>query len=348
MHTLERLSEYRFTASQLSRFRQLGEFRGRQHQTVRLQPEVLETLRQVTLLESVEYGNSLERITASREVIRKLVQQDAKPVTPSERQLAGYRDLLDMVIEPPEHTNLSTGLVRQLHAQLYSHFPHEGGRWKATNKVIVERDKEGNRKGILYRTVPAAETPLAMESTVALYHDSLSKGIEPLLVVSCAVLDFLCIHPFSDGNARIARLLATLMLSLNGYDVCRYISLERIFAEDEEAYLSALQQSVKGWHEGTHNPMPWINFFLISVIKAYEELEARVEGLRERGSRAPKSKLITIAIEEHKGPFSVADICLELPNVSRELVKKVIQQMRKNGDLKAFGKGRGAHWQKVS
>lgn len=347
MHTLERLSDYRFTASQLARFRQLGEYRGRQPHTVRQQPEVIDTLRQVATLESVEFGNSLEHIYVPRDVIRKLVHQEMKPATPAERQVAGYRDVLDMVVEPAEYTNVSTGLVRQLHATLYNHFPHEGGRWKATNKDIIERDAEGKRIGILYRTVQASETPRAMDETVALYHGCLKRTIEPLLVVSCAVLDFLCIHPFSDGNDRIARLLAILMLSLNGYEVCRYISLERLFAQNERAYLQALQSSVKGWHEGTHNPMPWINFFLDSVIRAYEELEQRVEALRNQGSRAPKSQLIAMAIDQREEPFSVADICIELPTVSRELVKKVIQQMRSEDLLTPIGKGRGAHWVKT-
>ena len=347
MNTLERLSDYRFTASQLSRFRQLGEFRGRQAHTLQQQPEILDTLRQVATLESVEYGNSLDHVLLDRNLIRKLVQKEMKPLTPVERQIAGYCDVLDMVVEPPEYMNVSVGLVRQLHAILYSYLPHEGGRWKATNKDIVERDDSGAIKGILYRTVPAADTARAMDDTVALYHGCLQRTIEPLLVVSCAVLDFLCVHPFSDGNGRISRLLALMMLSLNGYDVCRYISLERLFAVDEDNYFSALQQSVKGWHDGTHNPMPWINYFLDSLICAYLELEEKVEALRGQGSRAPKSQLITNAIEQAGAPFSVAEICIQLPTVSRELVKKVIQQLREQGRVRQVGKGRGAHWEKV-
>ena len=348
MNTLERLSEYRFTASQLARFRRLGEFLGRQPLVIRQQPEVLDTLRQVATLESVEYGNSLENILAPRETIRKLVLQEIRPRTPVERQVAGYHDVLEMVVDPAEHTNLSVSLVSQLHALLYSYLPHEGGRWKATNKDIVERDVDGTIKGVLYRTVPAAETAAAVQKTVELYHGALDRTVEPLLVISCAVLDFLCIHPFSDGNGRIARLLALMMLSLNGYHAGRFISLERIFSQNQSAYFDAMQRSVKGWHEGTHNPMPWINFFLDALIQAFEELEVRVEALQGQSSRAPKSQLITIAIEERKEPFSVADICLQIPTVSRELVKKVIQGLREQGRLEPIGKGRGSQWQKVS
>lgn len=347
MNTLERLSEYRFTAFQLLRFRRLGEFQGRQPFVIRQQPEVLDTLRQVATLESVEFGNSLENILAQRDVIRKLVLQEIRPRTPVERQVAGYHDVLDMAVDPAEHTNLSVSLVSQLHALLYSYLPHEGGRWKATNKDIVERDASGTIKGVLYRTVPASETAAAMQKTVDLYHGALDRTIEPLLVISCAVLDFLCIHPFSDGNGRIARLMALMMLSLNGYYVGRFISLERIFAKDQEAYFDALQRSVKGWHEGRHNPMPWINFFLDSLIRAYEELEVRVEALQGQSCRAPKSQLIAVAIEEREGPFSVADICLQIPTVSRELVKKVIQNLKDKGELKPIGKGRGSQWERA-
>ena len=346
MNTLERLSDYRFTASQLARFRQLGEYRGRQPYVIRQQPEVLDTLRQIATLESVEFGNSLDNVLAPRAAIRKLVLQEVRPRTPVERQIAGYHDVLDMAVEPAEHTNLSVSMVSQLHALLYSYLPHEGGRWKATNKDIVERDGSGAIIGVLYKTVPASETGEAMQRTVKLYHDALERGVEPLLVMSCAVLDFLCIHPFSDGNGRISRLMALMMLSLNGYSVGRFISLERIFAQDQAGYQATLQQSVKGWHEGSHNPMPWMNFFLDALIQAYRELEVRLEALQAQSSRAPKSQLIAVAIEEREEPFSVADICLQIPTVSRELVKKVIQSLREQGRLEPVGKGRGAQWVK--
>lgn len=346
MKTLEQISDLRFSVSQLAIFRRLGEFLGRQPYVIRQQPEVLDTLRQVATLESVEYGNSLGNIVTSREVIRKLVLQEIRPRTPVERQVAGYHDVLETVVDPAEHTNVSVSLISQLHAVLYSYLPHEGGRWKATNKVIMERDVEGNRKGILYRTVPASETAAAMQECMDQYQRAIRRGVEPLVVIACAVLDLLCIHPFSDGNGRIARLMALLTLSLNGYQVGRYISIERIFAQDKEAYFDAMQRSVKGWDEGKHDPMPWINFFLNALIKTYEELEVKVEALQGQSSRAPKSQLVAIAIEGKQGPFSVADISLQIPTVSRELVKKVIQGMRNQGLLKPVGKGRGAQWEK--
>ncbi|WP_257266344.1 Fic family protein [Endozoicomonas sp. ONNA2] len=348
MKTLQHLSGYSFNSYQLGLFRQLGEFRGRQLVNVRQQPEVLDTLRQIAVLESVEYSSRLDGIVASRELVRKLIYREYRPTTPVERQVAGYRDGLEIVVEPGEHMTMSVSLIRQLHAMLYAHVPHEGGRWRVTNKEIVERDSNGLRIGVLYRTMPARVIAEAMEELVTCYHEGLGQQVEPLLLIPTVVLDFLCIHPFSDGNARIAWLLIAMMLALNGYQVAQMISLERVLARQEQAYKRALQLSVKGWHEGQHNPMPWIDFFLNTLIRAYDELEDKIQTLQWQGSRAPKSQLARMAIEQTSHAFSVADICLQIPTVSRELVKKVVQQMRAEGLLEPVGRGRGAQWQKCN
>ncbi|KEI69552.1 Fic family protein [Endozoicomonas elysicola] len=348
MKTLQHLSGYSFSSYQLALFRQLGEFKGRQLVTIRQQPEVLDTLRQVAVLESVEYSSRLDGIVASRELVRKLVHKEYRPTAPVERQVAGYRDGLEIMVEPGEHMTLSVSLIRQLHAMLYAHVPHEGGRWRVTNKEIVERDTKGQKIGVLYRTMPAAAIAGAMEELIALYHEGLQHQVEPLLLIPAVVLDFLCIHPFSDGNARIAWLIMAMMLALNGYQVAQLISLERVLTRHEQAYKRALQLSVKGWHEGQHNPMPWIDFFLHTLIRAYDELEDKIHALQWQGSRAPKSQLVRMAIEQTSRAFSIADICLQIPTVSRELVKKVVQQMRAEGLLEPVGRGRGAQWQKCN
>ena len=347
MNTLENLPSYRFSAWQLSQFRQIGEFKGRQELMIRQQPEVLDTLRQIAVLESVEYSNHLDHIMVPRDVARKLAQYQYKPVTPIDRQVAGYRDALSLVVEPGEHLTLSVSFIRQLHTMLYAHMPHEGGRWRATNKDILERDENGKRIGVLYRTVPASNVDEAMDNMVARYYQELEKGTEPLLLIATTVLDFLCIHPFSDGNGRIARLLMLLMLAHSGYQVGQLISIERILANDEAVYLKSLQQSVKGWHEAKHNPMPWLDFFMEVLIKAYSEMETKISNLQWQGIRAPKSQLIKTAIDRSETTFSIADICVQIPTVSRELVKKVVQQLRTEGSLEPVGKGRGAQWKKT-
>ncbi|OED48064.1 hypothetical protein ACH42_02735 [Endozoicomonas sp. (ex Bugula neritina AB1)] len=347
MNTLENFPSYHFSAWQLSQFRQVGEFKGRQELMIRQQPEVLDTLRQIAVLESVEYSNHLDHIMVPRDTARKLAQYQYKPVTPMDRQVAGYRDALNLVVDPSEHLTLSVSFIRQLHAMLYAHVPHEGGRWRATNKDILERDENGKRIGILYQTVPASGVDKAMESMVSRYHQELEKGTESLLLVAFVVLDFLCIHPFSDGNGRIARLLMLLMLAHSGYQVGQLISIERVLASDEGAYLKSLKLSVKGWHESKHTPMPWLDFFLSVLVKAYDEMESKITDLQWQGVRAPKSQLIKTAIDRAEASFSIADICVQIPTVSRELVKKVVQQLRTEGDLESVGKGRGAQWRKT-
>ena len=356
MKTLQHLSRYTFGAYQLALFRQLGEYKGRQLAITRQQPEVLDTLRQVAILESVEKSSLLDGIEVSKEQVKQLVNQsliDNDCLTSCRcrlmdklfQQVAGYRDALEVVVEPGEHMNLSVGLIQQLHATLYARISHEGGRFRVTNKQIVERDSKGHKIGVLYRTVRASAIPDAMESLVAHYHQGLQQQMEPLLLIPAVILDLLCIHPFSDGNARIAWLIVPMLLALNGYQAAQLISLERIVYQNEQSYQRALRLSVKGWHEGTHNPMPWIDFFLNTLLHAYIELEDKTYALH---SQAPKSQLVKAAIEQTQQAFSIADICRQIPSVSRELVKKIVQKMRAEGLLELVGRGRGAQWQKCS
>lgn len=347
MQTLARLSEYTFTAKHLGIFRQLGEKRACQRQMLRQQPDVLDTLRQTALLESVEYSSHLDGVMVSRQAVKQLALKVAKPKTPVERQIAGYTDGLVLAMEPAPQMTVSVGLIRQLHALLYGHLPHEGGRWRVTNKKIVERSAEGNIVGTLYRTVATGDIDQYMMDTVGLFHTGLKGGIDPVLLISSTVLDFLCVHPFSDGNGRMSRLIMLLMLSHCDYHVGQFISLERLLAEHEENYNDALRLSVKGWHDGRHDPIPWMTFFAEVLLIAYEELAQRIAALCVNGARAPKTQLIQTVIEQQSGLFSVADICIKLPTVSREMVKKVIQHYRDEGKLKAEGRGRGAQWLKV-
>ncbi len=344
MQTLARLSEYSFTARHLGIFRQLGERKSCQRQMLRQQPEVLDTLRQTALLESVEYSNHLDGVMVSRKAVKQLALKVTKPKTPLERQIAGYTDGLLLVMEPAPQMKVSVGLIKQLHALLYGHLPHEGGRWRMTNKNIVERSAEGNIVGTLYRTVAISDIDRYMVDTVGLFHTGLKGGIDPILLISSTVLDFLCVHPFSDGNGRMSRLIMLLMLSHCDYHVGQFISLERILAEYEESYNDALRRSVKGWHGGRHDPVPWVTFLVEVLLIAYEELEQRIAALCVNGAKAPKTQLIKTVIEQQSGPFSVADICIKLPTVSREMVKKVIQHYRDEGRLKGEGRGRGAQW----
>ncbi len=356
MSTLQRLSSYAFRSSQLSLFRQLGECKGQQITGIYQQSQLLDTLRQAALLESLQYSNRLEGIVVagdgsagdgcSLERLRRLVNRESQPGTKVERQIAGYREALDLVIEPSGQLTLSVSLIRQLHQVLYAHTPRGGGHWRVTNKAIIERNDQRQKVGVLYQTLSPSAIADALDELVARYHLGLQQHEEPLLLIAAVVLDFLCIHPFNDGNARVIWPLMAMMLAHNGYPVAQLISLERVLAGREQLYKEALRISVQGWHRGQHDPMPWIDFFLTTLIQAYGELEDKITALQRQGIHAPKSKLVRSAIEHSSQAFAIGDICLQIPTVSRELVKKVVQQMRSEGLLEPVGKGRGAQWQK--
>ena len=356
MTTLQRLSSYAFRSHQLGLLRQLGEFKGHQAMGIRQQPQVLDTLRQVTLLESLQYSNRLEDMLVgtdgkachdcTQDQVRRLVHREHLPAGAREKQIAGYRDALDLALEPGEHLELSVSLMRQLHQVLYAHTSHGGGRWRVTNKEIIKRNDHGQRVAVLHRTLSPSAITEALKALVVDYHQGREQQEEPLLLIAAVILDFLCIHPFSDGNARVAMLLMAIMLAHNGYQIAQLVSLERVLAGRDKACRKALQQSVQGWHQGQHDPMPWIDFFLTSLTQAYSELEDKVAALQRLGMYAPKSKLVRSAIEQSSRAFAIGDICLQIPTVSRELVKKVVQQMRAEGLLEPVGKGRGAQWQK--
>ena len=346
MKTLERLFEYSFTLEHLALFRQLGELKERQKE-IEGKLGVMDSIRQMSLLESIEFSSQIDGVVVNRSTIQKLFLKEIKPSTATESQAVGYADSLKIVTEPAENALLTVEFIKELHKTLYGYLPKKGGRWRATNKDIVERNRHGSIKGVLYHTTLAVNIGSTIESAVELFNSQLKNGVEPVLLISAMVLDFICIHPFSEGNGRISRLLILLMLSLCGYRIGELISIERIIFQNKDKYNQALRSSVHGWDKGEHDPLPWIDFFLNIVITAYSDLYEKVATLSYNGMRAPKTQLIRTAVHQVKGPFSVADVCIQIPTVSRELVKKVIQQLRDEGILKPIGKGRGAQWQQA-
>jgi Fic family protein len=234
-------------------------------------------------------------------------------------------------------------VVLQLHTMLYRYQPGSGGRWKSTDNQIVERDGAGDVVRVRFTPTSAVSTPQAMSNLVTHYQSAIdSRLAEPLVAVPLAVLDFLCIHPFTDGNGRVARLLSLLLLYHFNYHVGRYISLERIIEESRGTYYDALERSSRGWHDHTHDTHPWLEYFWGVLIRAYGEFEERVATLK--GS---KTDQIRAAVARRVGAFGIADIERDAPGVSRDMVRHVLRQMREEGLVKVEGTGRGAKWRAV-
>ncbi len=346
MHSLDPkfLSKLSFTSTQLATLRQIGEYRGKQELYYAQAPEVLKSLQQVASIESSESSNRLEGITVPHKRIEELVIKNTKPKDRSEQELAGYRDGLALLHAHPKDVPFTTGVLLQLHQTLYRYLPSPGGRWKATDNEIVEMNPDGSVERVRFRATPASQTPEAMDKLVKGYHRAVGAGKQdPLIAIPLTILDFLCIHPFTDGNGRIARLLTLQLLYHHEYQVGRYISLERIFEETKKSYYETLEASSQNWHKGKHDVFPWLDYFWGVLIRAYREFEERV-GRIKTGSKGWKTVQVRQAAERRVGAFAISDIEADCRGVSRDMVRLVLRQMKKEGLIRLVGVGRAAKW----
>lgn len=344
MHSLttEYLKALAFSSKEASTLRMIGEYQGKQELYFKQSPEILKGLQQVAVIESSESSNRLEGITAPHHRIADLVLKNTTPTDRSEQEIAGYRDALQLIHQSATHMPFSLNIILQLHTWLYRYLPTPGGQWKKSDNEITEIHPDG-KKRVRFIPSTAFDTPRSMEALAERYKTSIEEWHqEPLIIIPAVILDFLCIHPFRDGNGRTARLLTLLLLYHFDYQVGRYISLERIFEESKETYYETLEKSSQGWHAGEHNIMPWMTYFWGVILRAYKEFEARVGTLTT--GKGSKAHHIRRTIDNMMGPFAISDIERACPSVSRDTVRLVLRQLRDEGMLIPEGKGRGAKW----
>lgn len=335
-------SNLSFSANQLTILRTIGEYQGKQELYFKQSPEILKGLQQVAVIESSESSNRLEGITAPYDRIADLVIENTAPKDRSEQEIAGYRDALNLIHQSYSHMPLSINVILQLHSWIYRYLPESAGKWKTTDNEITEVHANGQKR-IRFIPSTAFDTPEAMKKLVQRYDESIQKwNLEPLIAIPATILDFLCIHPFRDGNGRSARLLTLLLLYHFDYQVGRYISLERIFEESKESYYETLEKSSQGWHEGKHDIMPWMTYFWGVILRAYKEFEARVGTLTT--GKGSKGQHVRTTIETMVGPFAISDIEKACPSISRDTIRLTLRQLRDEGLIIPEGKGRGAKW----
>jgi Fic family protein len=345
MHSLlpDYLAKLRFDTQQLAMLRALGEYRGKQQLYVSQSPEVLSDLRQVAIVESTESSNRLEGVVVAAHRLKSLVLKNAVPQSRSEQEVAGYRDALSLIHESEEPMPFSEGTVLQLHDILYRYMPQQCGHWNTTNNNIIEFHSDSSSH-IRFRPMAANLTPMAMADMITRYRTALDQHLaDPLVLVPLVILDFLCIHPFPNGNGRMARLLTLQLLYHFNYAIGRFISLERIFEESKENYYQTLEASSQHWHNAAHNIAPWLDYFWGALLRAYKELEERV-GTIERG-RGAKGDRVRGEILKRQLPFSISEIEEACPGVSRDMVRVILRVMKAEGLIEPNGKGRGAKWQ---
>ena len=326
----------------------LHEYRGKQALYDQRKPEILLNLRRLAIIQSVESSNRLEQIYIPRKILKDIVLRGKKAEENerSQGEIAGYQSVLSQIHENHTDIPLSNSVIRQFHRDLMSYVVgREGGDWKKTPNDIIETLPSGE-KFVRFEPPQPWETALRMESLQLAYTAEINKKeVASLILMALYVLDFLCVHPFSDGNGRMARLLTVLLLYQQGYKVGRYISLERIVEDNSEGYYDTLFEASQGWREGKHDPRAWVEYWLeVMVLGAYKKLETRLRNY-EIGYGVKKS-LVGDAFRKLPGRFRVSDLRDRCPSVSDDTVRSFLVEMSKQGEVNCLGKGRYAVWEK--
>ncbi|OGV98174.1 MAG: cell filamentation protein Fic [Nitrospinae bacterium RIFCSPLOWO2_12_39_15] len=329
----------------LTAIRTIGEFKGRQMLYAEQSLEVLETLRRVAMVQSAESSNRIEGVTVAPGRIDALVLKKTPPMDRSEQEVAGYRDVLTSIHANHSKMRLSADLILNWHKTLYRYTKEKGGKWKTMDNSILEVRPDG-KQFVRFQPVSAITTPKFMDSLIKSFNNSTAEGkVDPLLSVATFILDFECIHPFMDGNGRIGRLLTLLLLYQSGYEVGRYIGLERIVEESKETYYEALYKSSQGWHDAKHDLRPWWNYFVGMLTAAYKEFETRVGTITS--ARGAKREMVVRAVESLPQHFTIEDLRRVCPGVSYPTLQRALADLRKEKKVRCLGRGPDAEWERI-
>ena len=321
----------------------LAEALGKQELFTKQSPQRLSALREHALIESAISSNRIEGVTVDHSRVKAVVLGKSLLHDRDEEEVRGYRDALKLIHEQHAKLLISEKTIKQLH--LISHAKiGDAGKYKTKNSDIIEKYADG-RSRIRFKTVSAKQTPTFMRKLVAAWHDTLDeKRIHPLLAVAALNLDFLCIHPFRDGNGRVSRLLLLLMCYQLRFEVGRFISLERLSEENKERYYETLELSSQDWHNGKNDPWPFVNYLLFILRSAYREFEERVGQLSS--PRGAKTEMIVSAIDRENGLFRIGDIQGRCPGVSLDMIRKVLRAL--GPQVRCVTRGKDAKWEKTA
>ena len=316
----------------------IHEHKGKQELFLEANVDELKTLLEVALIQSTGASNRIEGIFTSDKRLEELVSQKAEPRNRSEQEIAGYREVLSTIHEGYEYITPRPNIILQLHRDLYSYSQGTaGGSYKNSDNVIAETDAEGHQKA-RFIPVPAFQTDEAMEELCARFLEAWEADrIDKLVLIPMFILDFLCIHPFNDGNGRMSRLLTLLLFYKAGYIVGKYISMEMLIEKTKETYYEALQASSTGWHEGENSYEPFVKYYLGIMLKAYNEFESRVEHLKHRSLSKPDR--IKAVIDNKVGKITKKEIMELCPDISKITVERTLTNLVKSGYIAKVGAG---------
>lgn len=318
---------------------QIHEYKGEQTLFIEAKADTLTQLMNIAKIQSTEASNKIEGIYTSDERLKKIVRDKTIPKNRNEQEIAGYRDVLATIHESHDFIPPKPAYILQLHRDLYKFSGLSiGGSYKSSDNVIAEEDEFGN-KSVRFQPVPAWETQQAVEQICKAYEEAVTSGkVDPLLIIPMLILDFLCIHPFNDGNGRMSRLLTLLLLYRAGYIVGKYISIEKLIERSKETYYEVLQQSSVDWHEGTNDYAPFVKYMLGIIVNAYREFSSRVKLLITSGMSKPDR--VREIIKETLGKITKTEIMQKCPDISQVTVQRALNDLQKNGDIIKLSGGR--------
>lgn len=318
----------------------IHEAKGKQSLYLKQKPDELNRLIEIAKIQSTESSNSIEGIRTTETRLRKLMSEKTSPRNRDEKEIAGYRDALNTVHENFEYIPLTPNYILQLHKIMFSHTDSSfGGTFKNVQNFISMADADG-KAYTLFTPLAPYETPVAMQELCDEYNRSIGDGkVDPLLVIPVFIHDFLCIHPFIDGNGRMSRLLTTLLLYRSGYEVGKYISLEAKIAKDKSAYYDALELSQSGWHEGKDDLTAFIKYMLGTIIAAYRDFEDRINIVG-----TSSFDTVSNAVQSKIGKFTKKDILELCPTVSASTVERHLKKLCANGIISKGGGGRSTFY----
>ena len=341
MKALNYTTQYKklLTPEIVSYLAQIHEQKGQQNLFIEAQKDILTELLEIAKIQSTEASNRIEGIITTNERLKMLVRNKTTPKNRSEREIAGYRDVLATIHENYDYIPIRPGSILQLHRDLYRFSNSSiGGSFKNSDNVIAEELPDGTKR-VRFEPVPAWETPEAMETLCSAFADAVKDPeIDPLVLIPMFILDFLCIHPFNDGNGRMSRLLTLLLLYRAGYIVGKYISLEKLISDSKESYYEALQDSSVGWHDGKNDYLPFVRYMLGIILAAYREFGSRVETLIARGLSKPGR--VREIIRLSTGRITKAQIMAQCPDISQVTVERALKELQESKEIIKIGGGR--------
>lgn len=315
----------------------INQYKGEQRLFIEAHNDELKDLVEIAKIQSTEASNRIEGIFTADDRLKSLVQSKTTPRNRDESEIAGYRDVLNTIHENYDYIPVNANYTLQLHRDLYKFLGNiEGGIFKTSDNIIRETDEDGNEY-VRFRPVPAWETASSVDELCRSYRDAKEEA-DPLILSAMFILDFLCIHPFNDGNGRMSRLLTLLLLYQAGFIVGKYISIEKIIEESKETYYEVLQDSSASWHENKNDYKPFVNYMLGVIVNAYKEFESRVKLLTD--PNISKADRIREIAKNHIGTFTKADLLGMNPDISDTTIQRVLADLLRAKEIEKIGGGR--------